>query len=162
MVTSRPHAHRHDRRNRRDRRRGAFALVDVITASVLMGIALAVTIGISGQAISAQARGRDLQTAASLADEQLSLILARGPDDYSRRFSTQGVCDAPFQDYAYDLAFVGGSASEPVKVKCTISWTRGSTPQSIAIETLMAPRLVAGSEEPDPPRNPNETVTRTQ
>ncbi|MBX3357762.1 MAG: hypothetical protein KF745_04970 [Phycisphaeraceae bacterium] len=144
------------------RSRGGFALVDVITASVLMGIALAVAIGISGHAISSQARGRDLQTAAALADEQLSLVLARGPDDYARRYPTRGECDAPFQDFTYDLALTGGSASEPVRVKCTISWARASTPQSIAIETLVAPRLVAGSEEPDPPRNPNETITRPQ
>lgn len=139
------------------RRAGGFALVDVIVGAILLGVALAVVIGLSGSAISAQARGRDLQIAAMLADEQLNLVLARGPDNYSGRFAESGPCEAPFENYRYELKFTGGSLTDPYRVAATISWVSGVTPQSLTIETLVAART---GDEPDPIRMPETPVDR--
>jgi len=137
--------------------RRAFALVDAIVAAILLGVSLAVIIGLSGQSISAQARGRDLRLAAMLADEQLSLVLARGPDDYARRFPTSGPCDPPLDRFRYQLDFISGSPAEPYLVRATITWTSGSRPQSLTIETLIAPRV---GDDPDPDRTPAQPAVR--
>ncbi|MFN7021026.1 MAG: hypothetical protein ACK4WH_06825 [Phycisphaerales bacterium] len=139
---------------------GAFALVDVMVAAILIGVSLAVLIGLSGRAIAAQKLGEELQTAAALADEQLQMVLARGPDDYAKRFSLIGVCDPPFQDYRYQLEFQGGTSNEPYTVTCTISWDISLSKQAVTIQTLMASRL-GGDEDVDPIRTPDTAIIRT-
>jgi type II secretory pathway pseudopilin PulG len=146
----------------RPRRRRAFALVDVIVATVLLAVTLAVSVSLTGQAISNQARGERLADAAALADEQLALVLARGPDDYARRFAVSGACDEPFSNYAFTLAFSGGtSVGEPYTVTCTISWTDGTDKREVRVSTLMAPRSGSADGQPDPDRKPATTVNRT-
>lgn len=140
-------------------RRG-FALADVIVGAVILGAALAVVVGLAGQAVTAQSKGRDLSLAAMLADEQLNLVLARGADDYAKRFPTQGSCDAPFEDFAYRLEFSGGIGAEPYSVAATILWSRAWGAQKLTIRTLVAPRTGAGDTDPDPDRRPDAPVQR--
>ncbi len=72
--------------------RPGVALLDAIIAAVVLGIALATIIGLTGQALSSQAMGEQIQTAAMLADEQLNLVLARGPDNYAKSWPVSGPC----------------------------------------------------------------------
>ncbi len=139
------------------RRRG-IALLDAIVAAVILGVALAAIIGLANQAVISQATGERLAIAARLADEQLNLVLARGPDSYASRFKIDDACDAPFQDFRYQLAFTGGG-SDVYRVVCTISWPTGSGDRSIAIETMIAPRV---GDDPDPDRRPAAAVERPQ
>ena len=74
-------------------------LVDLLVAAVLMGVALAVLVGMAGRALSSQSTGERLATAAMLADEQLNLVLARGPDQYASRYEVEGACEAPFESF---------------------------------------------------------------
>ncbi len=141
-------------------RRGAFALVDVIVGAVILGVALTVIIGLSGQAVTAQIKGQDLATAAMLADEQLQLVLARGPDDYTKRFRTEGTCDEPFADFEYQVTITGTGQSAPYEVRATISWTRAWGKQSLSIETLAASRIAGEDFEPDPERRPEVPIQR--
>lgn len=140
-------------------RRG-FALADVIVGAVILGVALAVVVGLAGQAITAQSKGRDLSVAAMLADEQLNLVLAHGPDDYVKRFKVEGPCDEPFADFSYKLDFSGGTGAEPYSVSATVTWARAWGPQQLTIRTLVASRLGAGDTEPDPDRRPDAPVQR--
>ena len=78
--------------------RRAFALVDVIVATIILGISLSVMMSLAGRAVSAQHRGDELATAAHLADEQLQMVLARGPDDYAKRYGEQGADELTFLD----------------------------------------------------------------
>lgn len=137
-------------------RRG-IALVDIIIASVLLGVALATILGMTGRAISAQAEGEKFQAAAMLADEQLALVLARGPDNYGASFPTTGVCEEPFTDYRFNVEISGGEAGEAYAVAATILWTARGREQSIVVETLIAPRV---GDEPDPDRRPQEPLIR--
>ncbi|MGQ0628983.1 MAG: type II secretion system protein [Phycisphaerales bacterium] len=138
-------------------RRGV-ALIDAIVASIILGVALSAIIGLGSQAVNSQRLGEQLQTAAMLADEQLNLVLARGPDDYGKRFGgLAGICDEPFSEYRYQLTFVGGSGGAPYTVSATILWEAGGRERSIAIETMIAPRL---GEEIDPDRRPLTPVER--
>jgi len=141
------------------RSRPAFALLDVVIASIILGISIAAIIGLTGRALSAQKTGEELQIAAMLADEQLALVLARGPDNYSQRFQTNGACDAPFANYQYVVTLSGGSSSEPYAVSVAISWAGGGegAQRTITIHTLIAPRE---GDDPDPDRKPPETTDR--
>jgi type II secretory pathway pseudopilin PulG len=136
--------------------RRAFILVDVLVATVLMGLSLAVISSMISTALSAQRTGERLEVAAMLLDEQLNMVLARGPENYAQRFGLEGRCDAPFQDYAYQLEFEGGNG-EAFTVTATIAWTQSGRVLRESVQTRIAPRL---GEETDPQREPQETVVR--
>lgn len=143
----------------RTRRRG-FALVDVIVGAVILGASLAVIIGLGGQAVTAQLKGQDLATAAMLADEQLNLVLARGPDDYEKRFRADGECDEPFTDFRYRVSITGTGQSAPYDVSATITWTRAWGEQSLTVRTLVASRIAGDEFETDPDRRPETPIQR--
>lgn len=139
------------------RARHGVALVEVIVSTIVLGVALAVLIGLTGQAMSSQQAGERLSTVAMLLDEQLNLVLARGPDNYAARFDTAGVCEAPFEQYRYELSLAGGQAGEAFVVTATISWSEGGRLRSESLQTMIAPRL---GDEPDPDRRPDDPVLR--
>ena len=95
-------------------------------------------------------------------------MLARGPDDYSRRYPVEGVCDEPFESYRFRIDFSGGrSVAEPYDVRVTISWgPAGATsdgeddPRSLTVRTLMAVRDLGIEAEIDPDRRPLSPVQR--
>jgi len=140
------------------RSRGVI-LVDVIVGTLLLGIALVVLITIAGRAQSAQADGEQLQIAASLIDEQLNLVLARGPDNYAASFPIEGPCDTPFADYTYKLTFADGQGGYPYTVTCSVSWIAAGRPRSASVQTLIAARL---GEDPDPDRVPTTSIIRPE
>ncbi len=127
----------------RSRSPSAVALIDAIVATIILGVALAVIVGLTAQAISSQSQGERMQIGAMLADEQLNLVLSRGPDDYAKAgFPLTGACDPPFESYAYALTIGGGSESEPYQVQATISWKSPSgRDERVSIQTLMAARV---------------------
>ncbi len=143
----------------RSRAHSGFILVDVIVAGVLLGIGLATIIGLTGAAIASQRQGEELQVAAMLADEQLNLVLAVGPEAFGSRFPTRGPCAEPFQKYSYAVTLSARGGSEPYVVDAEITWRSGGRDRSLVIETLVAPRR---GEEPDPERKPEETLERQQ
>lgn len=138
------------------RRRGVV-LVDAIVGTILLGVSLAVMLGMLGRAISSQTQGEELQTAAMLIDEQLNLVLARGPDSYGKQYPLEGPCDAPFSQYRYKLTIDGGQGGDPYRVAAMVSWVSVGRERAVSCETYIAPRL---GDDPDPPRRPEETVTR--
>ena len=137
--------------------RRAIVLVDAVVGAVLLGMALAVIVGLGGRALAAQRRGEELHIAAMLLDEQLNLVLMHGPDDYAARFDTEGVCDAPFADYTYRLDISGGQSGDPYHVRATVSWLSAGRLKSESVETYLAPRL---GDEPNPIRRPMDPVDR--
>lgn len=142
-----------------DRRTSGFALVDVIVATVLLGVSLAVLLGLNARSINLARIAHERAQAALLADEQLHLILARGPDDYQRRFPTEGPFDGGFEAYRYRIDIDGGSLSEPYRVRVVVEWESMGRERSVSVETLMA---VRNGDDPDPDRAPEETVGRVQ
>lgn len=135
----------------------AFALLDAVVGAVLLGLALAAVLGLSSQALSSQARGEQLATAARLADERLSLVLATGPEAYASVFPLTGPCDEPFGRFTYQLSISPQGGGNPYRVRAAIGWQAGGRPQTLAIETLIAPRL---GDDPDPDRKPKEAFGR--
>jgi hypothetical protein len=138
-----------------------MALVDAIVAVIILGASLSVILSLAGQAIASQRRGDDLATAAMLADEQLSLVLARGPDAYAKSFPVRGECDAPFERFRYTLEFTGGSAVEPFRVRVTIAWDDAARERTAVVETLIAARAGArNAAQTQADRQPEQPVER--
>jgi len=137
--------------------RRAVAIIDVLVATVILGVALAVIIGIASRAIDAQTQGEQIRTAAMLIDEQLNLVLARGPDDYARAFETEGRCDPPFDDYRFEIEIDSDGAGDAYTVSATVFWNRHGRVRYERVTTLMAPRL---GDEPDPIRAPAQPINR--
>jgi Tfp pilus assembly protein PilV len=145
------------RPSNRARQRRAIVMVDIIIATVLLGVALTALVSMTGRALASQRAGEQFQTAAMLLDEQLNLVLARGADNYGSRFETEGVCEDPFEAYRYKLEFSGGEGGDPYRVTATVTWTNSGVPQSATVETMIAPRL---GDDPDPDRRPDQPAVR--
>lgn len=142
---------------RRRRARRAFALVEAVVATIMLGVGLASIVGLISSALASQRSGTQLEVAAMLADEQLGLVVAAGPDNYKRIFSAQGMCEAPYEDFTYSVDIDKRSGGDPAIITCTISWKAGQRDRSLIVETLLAPRL---GDDPDPDRRPETTVER--
>ena len=137
-------------------RRGV-ALIEVMVASVILGLAVSATLGLAARAISAQSDGERIETAARLADERLNLVLALGCEGYSASMPAAGVCDEPFAEYRYEVIMTAAAAGQPYAVRATISWRRAERTRSLSLDTLIAPRR---GDDPDPDRKPSETIAR--
>lgn len=142
-------------RDKPDRR--AFALIEVIVASVILGIAVSSMLGLLARAVSSQSDGERIETAARLADERLNLVLALGAEKYPSVFPLAGPCDAPFDAYRYEVTLQAASGGLPYRVRAEVSWNTAGRARSVTLETLIAPRV---GEEPDPDRKPEETLSR--
>jgi hypothetical protein len=132
-------------------------LVDALVAAVLLGVSLAAVVGMVSSASTAQRRGERMEVAAMLLDEQMNMVVARGADQYAQRFGLEGRCDAPFEDYSYELEFDSRAAGEAYTVTVTVSWVDAGRRFSESVQTKVAPRL---GDDPDPDRKPEETVIR--
>ena len=139
------------------RRGTGFALLDAIVAGLVLGLALVGVIGLTGQALAQQRQGERLQEAAMLADERLNLVLAVGPEAYQSLFGVRGRCDAPFDEYSWEIDIDPVSEADPYAVRVEIGWRDAGRRRSIDIETLIARRQ---GDEPDPERRPDEIVER--
>ncbi|MEI7658719.1 MAG: hypothetical protein WCK33_11710 [Phycisphaerae bacterium] len=141
---------------RRDASARGVMLADILVAVVLLGSALAMMVAMTGRAMRAQRAGEELEVAAMLLDEQLQLVLARGPDNYGARFPLEGVCEAPYESFRYRLEITAASGSAYVVV-ATVTWASGGRVRTESVETRIAPRR---GDDPDPDRKPQETVDR--
>lgn len=141
----------------RGRRSRAFTLVEAVVATIILGASLATLLGLTARAIGSQSRGEHLATAAMLADNQLNLVLATGPEAYPSAFDMEGPFDPPFEGYAYEMSIEPKGVTDPYHVAATIMWTRGGRARSLTIETKIAPRR---GDDPDPERAPDKLLTR--
>jgi len=143
----------------------AFAIVDAVVGAVLLGVGLVAVIGLTGQAISSQSHGEQLQVAAMIADERLNEVLAVGPEAYPSVFKLKGTCEAPYEDFRYEVTLEPQGESDPYLVRAEVFWRAGAGggggtgERSIIVETLIAPRL---GDDPDPDRKPEQTTSRNQ
>lgn len=138
-------------------RRGVM-LVDMLVAVIMLGAAVVVLMGMAGRAVTAQRSGENLEAAAMILDEQLNLVLARGPDQYTSRFDdAEGFAEAPFEKFRYKVDIAAGSGGEAYRVTATVWWWEDGREKSATVETRIAPRL---GEEPDPDRRPPQPVDR--
>ncbi|MBL9149744.1 MAG: hypothetical protein JNM94_13725 [Phycisphaerae bacterium] len=121
---------------------------------ILLAIGLTAILVIAGRSLDMQQRGERDIVAATILDDYLSNILAEGPEAYLDMYSLSGRCDAPYDDYQYDIEIEEGALGIPYRVLVTITHERG---QTWSCETYIAPKV---GEEPDPIRTPEEPLDR--
>lgn len=139
------------------RRWCGFVLIDAVVASVVLGLALVAILALSAQALSSQASGEQLAAAARLADEQLNLVVAVGAEAFPSVFDTEGLCEAPFEAYSYEVRLGSAPVGEAAPASVTIRWLSGGRAREFTVETRVAPRL---GDDPDPERKPGEVLGR--
>ena len=136
-------------------RRG-IALLDVILAGVMLGVGLAVVIGLGSRSLARQALGEKQVTASWLADEMLAMVLVEGPMDYAREFPLRGRFEAPFDAFEYELEIVDQGTYQPFIVRARVQWPSGPRFRNVTIQTILAQPLA----EPTWAREPPETIDR--
>jgi len=141
---------------RAPRRRRGMALVEALVGGVILGVGLAVLLGIASRSLTSQMGGERRLVAAWLADDVLNMVLAEGPETWPRLFDESSTFDAPFEEYAYEVIIDDLGRGNPYRVTAIVSWGDGDR-ERIEVETLVAPRL--GEEEP---REPEEELDREQ
>lgn len=136
------------------RRRNGFTLIEVIIAGVILAIGMTSLLTLTSRALSMQQRGEQKIIAAALLDEKLGSILTEGPQDYVRLHSTSGQCDAPFEEWSFNIDIENSVGTDPFRVLATVTSPNG---RLFECETLIAPKL---GETPDPDRMPPEPIDR--
>lgn len=147
-------------RPRRHPRRAtpSFILLEVIVASVIMGISLAIVATISSRLLVWQRDGESMQIAAMILDEQLELLVAVGPDDFPRIGRLRGTGPTPYESFRYEIDIDNEPEGDPSFVTATCTWTDAGVERSLTIETLVSPRL---GDDPDPDRQPEQRMGRS-
>jgi len=144
---------RNESRNDRNTARG-FTLIEVLVAGIVLAIGMTTLLTITSRALSTQQRGEERIIAASLLDELLGSVLTEGPQDFIKLRSSSGPCEAPFDDWEYEVDIENAVGSDPFKVLARVTSPNG-TPYECG--TLIAPKL---GEEPHPDRAPFEPIDR--
>ena len=142
------------RRLKIERNGRGFTLVEVMIAGVILAIGMTSLLTLTSRALSMQRRGEQKIIAAALLDEILGSVLTEGPQDFERIQSTSGPCEAPFEDWDFEVDIESAVGSDPFKVLATVIAPNGT---SYECATLIAPKL---GEEPDPDRAPIEPIDR--
>jgi hypothetical protein len=153
-------ASRHQRM-KASRGRRSFALIDVIVGSIMLAVGLAVIITSSSRSLSTQIDGEKQLAASWIADELLSMVVVEGPVNYPKLYDTAGACEAPYEDFDYELVLEDLGPWEPFRVTAYVRWPSGNGHKEIAVQTLIADR--GGDPEADPPveqRLPKEVLDR--
>ena len=144
------------KRARPDQR--GFALVDAVVGGVLLSLVLMTFVSLTGRAVGEQRRGERLGDAARLADEQLELVSALGPEDYPGLIGTSGEFDEPFDAYRWETRFSTMRGQQDLyRVEMEVFWGDGDRERSILVETLVA---VPRGERVEGERRPTSTVRR--
>jgi len=116
---------------------------------------LVFVISMSSRSLARQAEAEKQITASWLADELLTMVLVEGPDIFEKIHPPRGVCESPFENFAYEIELEDDGELLPVYVKATISWDAIGGRHASVIETIIARRF----GEPVP-RVPAEPVDR--
>jgi Tfp pilus assembly protein PilV len=138
-------------------RRHGVVLVDVLVATIMLGVSLTILISLTGRALSTQRQGEQLQIAAMLLDTHLNLVLARGPDDYASRYPVEGPCEEPYTSFQYRLDFEEGEGGNAYRVIASVTWVDSGITRTETVETMMSPRI---GDDPDPDRRPEVPAVR--
>jgi len=138
-------------------RRGVI-LLDVLVASLILAIGLAVTMSLASQSLIGQGISERRITASWLADGLLGMVMSEGPRRYSMRQPSEGRFEAPFDDYDYELTIRSRGDWVPYEVTATVSWIDRGGPMQVHVQTLAAPRQ--GEEDDWSNWRPEEPLDR--
>ncbi|MSQ90089.1 MAG: hypothetical protein EXS01_01670 [Phycisphaerales bacterium] len=134
--------------------RRAFALMEVVIAGVILAIGLGSIVSLAARALMDQQRGERAVLAAALLDELLASVLVEGPEDWPKMHDRTGMCDAPWDDFEYQVDIEKAEPGEPCDVLAIV---RDPVGREFRCATRIALRL---GDEPNPTRQPSEAFDR--
>ena len=120
----------------------AFAIMEVIIGTILLGIGLGTVSSIATRSLSSQTRAEYQLTASWLADGLLAQILVDGPIGFQEMQPNEGTFEEPFEKFRYELKFVETDKYQPWEVTARVLWkgSRGAD-RYIEIDTLILDRM---------------------
>jgi hypothetical protein len=128
--------------------------VDVIVGGVILAIGLAAIIGLAERSLAMQQRAEREIVAATILDGLLNELVSVGPVDWLIGRPTSGQCEAPNQDWEWELVITKQGLGDPYRVLAVVTDRNGVAYQ---VDTLIAPRL---TDAEDPARAPETPLDR--
>ena len=120
-------------------KRPGVALVEVIVAGLILAAGLGAIFSLTGASMGTQTEGANRIVASWLADSLLGMVMTEGPARYARRNPDEGVFDAPFDAYDYEIRILDQGERDPFQVTATVRWGPGPT-DLVRVQTLAATR----------------------
>ena len=111
----------------------------VIVAGLILAAGLGSIFSLTGASMGTQTEGANRIVAAWLADGLLGMVMTEGPAQYARRNADEGVFDAPFSDYEYEIRILDQGERDPFQVTATVRWGPGPT-DLVRVQTFVATR----------------------
>jgi Tfp pilus assembly protein PilV len=119
------------------RKRGGFSLVEVLIAGMILSGAVLTLGAISTNALTDVRLNRHYETAAMLADRQLTLIDYLGIDQFVQTGQAQGVFEEYEPGYQWQVATEYRGTDDLYLVSITMRWNEGKRPYSITVQTML-------------------------
>ena len=122
--------------SRAPRKTRGFTLVEVIAASVILCGAVMIVGSIATRALIGTRLNRRYETAASLADKQLSLIDYVGIDAASELGQLEGDIEEFGDSYHWQIEMEYQEIDSLYLVRATVSWVEANRPYSLSVDTM--------------------------
>ncbi|MBN2594735.1 MAG: hypothetical protein JXA81_14600 [Sedimentisphaerales bacterium] len=114
-----------------------FTLVEVVASSIILCGAVMIVGAIGTQALTGTHLNRRYETAASLADKQLSLIDYIGIDSIVEMGQTEGDYDESGYEYHWKIETEYQGIDSLYLVTLTVGWIDRNRPYSISVNTML-------------------------
>jgi hypothetical protein len=118
-------------------KRGGFSLVETLIAGVILSGAVLTLGAISTNALTDTRLNRHYETAAMLADRQLTLIDYLGIDQFVETGQAEGVFDEYEPGYQWQISTEYQGTDDLYLVSITIHWIEGKRPHGITVQTML-------------------------
>jgi len=114
-----------------------FTLVETITATVILSLAVLGLAAIATGAMGNTRLNRRREVAAGLADQQLTLIDKMGIEEFIQAGIMEGQFDNYDPPYAWAVVTEADIIDYLYQVRVTVSWTERNRPYSVAVDTML-------------------------
>jgi prepilin-type N-terminal cleavage/methylation domain-containing protein len=118
------------------RQRG-FNLVEILAASMILSAAVLALSTISTNALTSTRLNRHYERAASILDQQLTLIDQIGIDQFVEAGQMEGVNEQFEPGYHWSVSAQYAGTDNVYAVKIAVTWLEGKRPYSVVVQTML-------------------------
>ncbi len=118
------------------RQRG-FNLVEILAASMILSAAVLALSTISTNALTSTRLNRHYERAASILDQQLTLIDQIGIDQFIEAGQMEGVDERFEPGYHWAVSAQYAGTDNVYAVKIAVTWQEGKRPYSVVVQTML-------------------------
>ena len=117
--------------------RRAFALIETILAAIILSGSVLALGSISTRALTATKLNREYETAAALAEKQLTIIDYTGIEDFIELGRMEGVFEQAEPGYYWRVTAESIDIDNLYHVNITVSWVHRKRPYSVSVDTRL-------------------------